>query len=154
MKVSQIPSYVLNFWLTAWPPLYGQGSCICSAHNTGDDFAASGGWDSLSIRHAFIRKVKHALPQTRQTSSIMFLMCWHEITFGHFSHWLCALLKKVGLAMRTCEIPSVGVFFRCIWSWRCSSWSPQALWPYSHLCEYTERVCGVCACICVCAAHP
>uniref|UniRef100_A0A7N6A1Z5 Transmembrane BAX inhibitor motif containing 1a n=1 Tax=Anabas testudineus TaxID=64144 RepID=A0A7N6A1Z5_ANATE len=37
---------------------YGHRSCFCSANDTGDEFAASGGgWDSLSIRHAFIRKV-------------------------------------------------------------------------------------------------
>lgn len=31
-----------------------------STDDTGDEFAASGSdWDSLSIRHTFIRKVKH-----------------------------------------------------------------------------------------------
>lgn len=40
----------------------GQCSCFYSTDNTGDEFAASGsGWDSMSIRHAFIRKVKHTL---------------------------------------------------------------------------------------------
>lgn len=35
-------------------------SCVSSTDATGDGFAASGsGWDSLSIRHAFIRKVKY-----------------------------------------------------------------------------------------------
>uniref|UniRef100_A0A665U0Q6 Transmembrane BAX inhibitor motif containing 1a n=1 Tax=Echeneis naucrates TaxID=173247 RepID=A0A665U0Q6_ECHNA len=33
-------------------------SFVCSTGDTGEEFAASGsGWDSLSIRHAFIRKV-------------------------------------------------------------------------------------------------
>lgn len=62
---------------------YGQGSCICSAHNTGDEFAASGsGWDSLSIRHAFIRKVKHTLSQKLDKLAPLCFSCI-TITFGH-----------------------------------------------------------------------
>lgn len=40
---------------------------LCSANDTDDEFAASGsGWDSLSIRHAFIRKVKTHLSHTER----------------------------------------------------------------------------------------
>lgn len=99
-------------------------SCSSRGHcsyfsDTGDGFAASGsGWDSLSIRHAFIRKVHH----TNLTESATVI-----ITFESRSLKLWDLMSLLSACV-----------FRCIWFWHLSSLSPRALWPYSHLCEYTE----------------
>lgn len=43
-----------------------QRSYLCSANGAGDEFAASdSSWDSLTIRHTFIRKVKPAAASLR-----------------------------------------------------------------------------------------
>ena len=50
-------------------------SCFCSV-DTGDGFAASGsGWDSMSIRHAFIRKVKQTCDTNHAGLSPVCLSC-------------------------------------------------------------------------------
>lgn len=56
--------------------LYDHCSCFCSADDTGDEFAASGsGWDSLSIRHAFIRKVHTHTCCTHRADSAPVCVC-------------------------------------------------------------------------------
>ena len=110
---------------------------LFSADNTGEEFAASdSGWDSLSIRHAFIRKVKHTFHTNHNELA---LVCVCRVLSLHLSH-------RAKRGTTGCNVPfCMHVFFRCIWFWRLSSLSPQPLWPYSHLCEYTE--CVLCACL-------
>lgn len=70
------------------------GSYLCSADHTGDEFAASGsGWDSMSIRHAFIRKVKHTC-HTSRAGSAPVCVC-HVLSLHHLDPSVCTCLSGV-----------------------------------------------------------
>lgn len=82
--------------------------------DTGDGFAARGsGWDSVSVRHAFIRKVITRL---------------HHPAFIRFP----SLKSRVS--------PCSHVSLRCIWCWPLSWSSPQRLCLCSRLCEYAACI--------------
>lgn len=76
---------------------------LCSTDNEGDQFAASGdGWDDLSIRHAFIRKVKY----TNRTEVTLFSISCVIMTFKS--------KKQVQAPDRVCLMH--------VWSISCSLW--------------------------------
>jgi len=105
--------------------------------NLGDCFCSAG---------TAALKLKWKEPRIAQDTSQL----QHKIKQQQLKAWVEKTgMASSGEAQRVCLIASrptcvcvmpACVFFRCIWYWRLSSWSQQPLWPYSHLCEYTEYV--------------
>lgn len=112
--------------------------------HTGDGFAARGsGWDSISVRHAFIRKVKHFSHTNHLRSASVCPFTPSSLhSFSSLNRQL-VVSKPAGLYV---SFRSIG-FWPLSWSW------PQRLSLCLHLCEYAVGAFFLAPPLCVCVCY-